>query len=41
MSYGLFIAALSEQFYCEMFDVAYDLNSDVDTEKAVFGFGYI
>ena len=38
MSYSLFIAALSEQFYCEMFDVAYDQQSD---EKVVFGFGYI
>ena len=41
MSYGLFIAALSEQFYCEMFDVAYYQNSDVANEKVVFGFGYI
>lgn len=41
MSYGLFIAALSEQFYCEMFDLAYDQNSDVANEKVVFGFGYI
>ena len=41
MSYGLFIAALSEQFYCKTFNVAYDKNSDVANEKAVFGFGYI
>lgn len=41
MSYGLFIAALSEQFYCEMFDLAYGQNSDVANEKVAFGFGYI
>lgn len=41
MSYSLFIAALSEQFYCEMFNVAYDQNLDVATEQVVFGFGYI